>query len=187
MSRNLLRYPINVNEAQRVLVELLPVENDQVCGDIRALVIEKVSEFISLHSDLFNEFCKQKMTGINFEEFKQLMSEWTSAVRGLSSPEDIRKHPNYEKIISSENKDDIIGFACLCFEKCSTIEILTLLHELVPEEKRPPIDPYYLGKIPVIKECWKCWALKTGILSKKFNPKQYWVEDKYGNKGDWYS
>src|SRR5690242_12794591 len=91
-----------------------------------------------------------------------------------------QRHPNYEKILSYDNKEDIIGYACLFLDKHFFTSML-IIDTLVPAENHPPIDSYYDGRIPVIQECWKYWALKQKILFRKHDVKEYWTEDKYGN------
>lgn len=140
-------------------------------------------------SSIFNgiPITLEARTKMTFDEFKKYFYEWYDEARYYSSPTMINNHPNREKIITAKNRDDIIGFTCLMFEQDKgTHEIISLLYEMVPKEKQPVINEYYYGRIPVIVECWKYWALKNNIVTIKYNPEKYWVEDKYGNKADWY-
>ncbi len=62
---------------------------------------------------------------------------------------------------------------------------MTILNEIVVD-KKPPIPDYYAGRIPVIKECWKYWALRNNYVKMMHDPKTYWVEDKFGHRGEWH-
>ena len=123
----------------------------------------------------------------DFNKFKLLMSELSRDCMSLSSGSAVRRHPNFQKLMEFENR---ISFACLllgCNEEGTFChESLAILYESVPEADMPPIPHYYDGRIPVIVECWRFWALHTGLLEVKYDPNSYWVEDKYGNIGDWH-
>lgn len=130
---------------------------------------------------------------MTFEEFKILMKEWNDAVMFQSSPTSMMKHPNYQKLISYSDKELIIRYACLILDRKNVFLCLLLLSELVGRN-RPPLDKYYTGRIPVILECWRYWALKENIV---FHPRDEnenikydengisWMEDKDGNRGTW--
>jgi len=126
---------------------------------------------------------------MTFEEFDRLMMKWRDDVSFQSSHAAMKKHANYDKIIeyagqSPENKQEIIGYTCLLLVSPYIHECIILLGELV--DNPPPFDPYYAGRVPVWRECWRHWALKEGIVSTKHDVSSYWVEDKNGNGGNWH-
>lgn len=55
--RNLLVYPVETDEAKAVLKSLADDLNPDLVGDIRGVVIEYVTAFLSEHRRAFNEFC----------------------------------------------------------------------------------------------------------------------------------
>jgi hypothetical protein len=93
------------------------------------------------------------------------------------------KNQHIRRIIEEAN-DDTVTFACLILQSHVHLA-LAILYELVPENERPPIPDYYIGRVPVIQACWQYWALQKGFLQIKYDPHAYWVEDKHGNKGNW--
>ena len=119
---------------------------------------------------------------LDYSEFLDLYTEWRQRNAGLSFERG--DHPNCLKILQAENKMDIIGFTALQLD--GRQQAFHLLWKLVDERDRPPFDPYYAGRIPVLLECWRYWALKEGFLRVCYDPQSYWVEDKYGNRGDWH-
>lgn len=122
-----------------------------------------------------------------FEKFKELLVEWSNDVGYHSFTKQRQKHKNFKEILSLGTSDDLIGYACLCLEGPGSIhEIFSILYELVDIVDQPPFHPYYAGRVPVIMECWKYWALETGFVNSKYDPNAYWVEDKEGNRGDWH-
>lgn len=118
---------------------------------------------------------------MNYIEFAQLMKTAHKETRFLSGVNHNNK--NIRKIIEEANSDTV-AFSCLFLEEYTHLA-LCILYELVVDEK-PPIPDYYRGRIPVILECWKYWALKNGYVKIEYDPSAYWVEDKYGNRGDWH-
>lgn len=82
--------------------------------------------------------------------------------------------------IVDERDENTVPFACLFLGGCSHLS-LTILGEIVAVENRPPIPQYYAGRVPVIVECWKYWALEQKHVAIKYDPNTYWVEDKFGN------
>lgn len=122
---------------------------------------------------------------LTFNEFKKLMDEWHKAVMFHSMYGQMVKHENYAKILSYD-KDLIIRYACLMLVDDYIHLVFILLGQCVDKEKMPPFDKYYAGRVPVMKECWRYWALKEKIVESKYNPELYWVEDKDGNIGDWH-
>jgi hypothetical protein len=120
-----------------------------------------------------------------FEEFKKLVEEWSKDMGCLSGGFD--KHPNMRKIGDKALCAylDYMGYTCLLIDTYPHM-VFAILDRLIPSENHPPIDPYYAGRIPVIIECYKYWALKKGFVSVKYDPQSYWVEDKYGNRGEWH-
>ncbi len=117
---------------------------------------------------------------LSFNKFSELLNKWSDDVSMQSLIGRMQRHPNYKKILSYENKEDIMGYACLFLDKHFFVAML-IIGTLVPEEKHPPIDSYYAGRTPVICECWKFWALEQKILFTKYDVHSYWQEDKYGN------
>lgn len=114
-----------------------------------------------------------------FERFKLLLDEWHKKAAIYSSHFQMMKHENFKKILEMD-KDNVIGYACLLIKQHVHL-CLILLDHLVSEDKRPPFDSYYAGRIPVIVECWKYWALKEKIIFRKHDVNAYWEEDKFGN------
>ena len=124
------------------------------------------------------------MITCNFDEFEKLLLEWSKRNRGLSFERG--EHENCKKILSFENKEDMIGFACVLLgREMLCHQLFFLLYQLVDKSNQPPIDTFYSGRVQVMLECWKYWALNEGYVSIKYNSKKYWVEDKCGNVGNW--
>lgn len=124
------------------------------------------------------------MITCNFNEFENLILQWHYDNAGLSFERG--DHENCKKILSFENKEDIIGFTCVllgCERLCH--QLFFLLYHIIDKKDWPLIDNFYSGRVPVLLECWKYWALNKGYVKIKYNPKKYWVEDKYGNVGNW--
>lgn len=121
---------------------------------------------------------------MNFEEFKKLMIDWNNETGFYSTYKHIAQHPSYEKI-KSMDKELAIRYTCLMLDGSCTHQCFIVLGNLVEPEKKPPFDQYYAGRVPVMLECWKYWALHEKIVFTKYDPSSYWVEDKDGNKGNW--
>jgi len=121
---------------------------------------------------------------MEFLEFQKLVEKWSSDNAPLSFERG--SHENCKKILEEPNKDDIIGFACLLLGNSNLChQLLFLLYTLVPDDEQPPIDSFYSGRIPVLLECWKYWSFHRYVESK-YDVNSYWVEDKYGNVGNWH-
>ena len=118
-----------------------------------------------------------------FKEFKRLTEEMSNECRHWSGG--CKRHKNFQ-LLMEFNQLDRIGFACLLLCDQHFSRMFEILYESVDESKLPPIPDYYAGRVPVIKECWRYWALHEGIVNTKYDPESYWVEDKYGNKGEWH-
>lgn len=121
---------------------------------------------------------------MSFEEFKILILKWNKEVSFFSLHRQMMQHPAYEQI-KSLDKETAIRYTCLMLDGSCTHQCFIVLGELVEPEKRPPFDKYYAGRVPVMIECWKYWALHENIVSTKYDENGYWVEDKYGNRGNW--
>jgi hypothetical protein len=124
------------------------------------------------------------MTTCDFEKFKELIFRWSHDNAGFSFERG--EHINCKEILSFENKEDVIRFSCVLLghEKLCH-QLFYLLYRLVDKKDQPPIDNFYSGRVQVMLECWKYWALNKGYVNIKYNLKKYWVEDKYGNVGNW--
>lgn len=120
---------------------------------------------------------------LTFKEFTSMIEAWQKDVMFSSFHHQMMKHEVYEKLLTYD-KDLIIRYACLMLVDKYIHLMFILLGQLV--ENPPPLDSYYVGRIPVMKECWRYWALKEEIVRSKHNPSLYWVEDKDGNIGDWH-
>jgi hypothetical protein len=126
---------------------------------------------------------------MTFEEFDSHMYNWSQETMFHSTYHLIAKHPSYEKIVeyaetSAERKNDVIGFTCLLLTSNYIHNCFIILGRLV--DNPPPFNEYYAGRIPVMRECWRYWALKENIVFNKHDVRSYWVEDKHGNKGKWH-
>ncbi len=115
---------------------------------------------------------------MTFSEFKRQIEEVAKQTSHLSGG-----HRKYVHLIK-EGDDDLITFACLLLPDHPHL-MLPILNILVKEDS-PPIPSYYAGRIPVIVECWKFWALQTNRVHIHYDSEHYWVEDKYGNKANWH-
>ncbi len=120
---------------------------------------------------------------MTYEEFMTLIQAAYKETRFISGRE--QRNANVRKIIDSADKNTI-PFACLILKDYTHLAF-AILYELVPAYLgRPPIPDYYKGHIPVIKECWKYWALQNKHVFSKHSPTAYWVEDKFGHRGEWH-
>lgn len=115
-----------------------------------------------------------------FKEFQKLMQHWANETGGYSTSIHVKQNDNYHKILTM-TKDNVIGYAALLLNKHLHLSLL-LLWDLVPKKQYPPIDRYYAGRMAVIRECWKYWALEKKIIFTKGDMTGYWEEDKYGNR-----
>lgn len=119
---------------------------------------------------------------MTYEKFSELIKKADERTRFLSGG-----HHNNEQVrqIIKEADENTITYTCLFLEEYTHLAF-AILYELVPSINHPPIPEYYCGRIPVILECWKYWALVNKLVSTKYDPKAYWVEDKFGHRGDWH-
>ncbi len=118
---------------------------------------------------------------MSFEEFKELIVSWHKDTSFYSTYKHIADHKNLAKIIQDD--DHILGYACLMLDSKYIHQIFIILSRIVKDP--PPFNEYYAGRIPVMRECWKYWALKEGILFSKHDAGSYWVADRIGNQADW--
>lgn len=131
---------------------------------------------------------------MTFEEFDALMYEWHNDVQFHSSHEGMKRNRCFDIITkfagqSEEDRRKMITFTCLLLRNPYVHLCFILLSELVDDEKKPPAVPeYYAGRIPVIRECWRYWALKENIVKSTYDihSHSYRVEDENGNKGKWH-
>lgn len=147
-----------------------------VVGGVHKIVVD-----LELTKEQVSGFIKERIGKMNFDEFSKLISVAHKETARLSGGQG--KHKNIRQIIA-EKSGNTVAFACLALEEHTHLAF-AILYELVTEN-RPPIPDYYSGRIPVIKECWKYWALEKKIVEIKYDPSAYWVEDKYGNRGNWH-
>ena len=135
--------------------KLCPPAKCSMCGV--DLDVVSGSHFISL--ELTKEQIEQRFNEsagkMNFDEFSKLLSAADEETQYLSGGQ--HKNKNIRQIIA-EADDDTIAFACLALEKHTHLAF-GILRELV-KDGGPPIPYYYRGRVPVIKECWKYWALE---------------------------
>lgn len=116
-----------------------------------------------------------------FDEFKSLVKQAANETRHLSGSQE--EHPNIQRLLGEEWP---LAWACLMLEDDSIFQAFFLLGARVPAEKQPPFPEYYQGRVPVLVECYRYWALKEEYVSVKYDPTAYWVEDSEGNRGDWH-
>ena len=122
---------------------------------------------------------------MTFEEFKFQINQWHDDVKFLSSHEAMSKHNVLEELKSHQDKEQLIGYACLLLDEQIHL-MMILLFNIVPGNELPPHPgEYYGGRIPVLRECWKYWALKENKVTHHNDAGSYWVEDKLGNKAFW--
>lgn len=127
---------------------------------------------------------------MTFQEFDALMYGWQEDVKFLSSHQGMKEHVAFESISefakkNEENRKRIIEYTCLMLSNPYVHLCFILLGEFV--DNPPPVIPdYYAGRIPVIRECWRYWALKENIVKTNHDVHSYWVEDSNGNKGKWH-
>lgn len=114
-----------------------------------------------------------------FKEFQELMEEWETETGMYSISRQWEKHRNFELLYKFE---DAVSFACLYLKK-DPHRAWSLIHWSLHPHKLPPALPaYYAGRVSIYKEVYIYWALKEGYLLNKFDPEEYWMEDKYGNR-----
>lgn len=122
---------------------------------------------------------------MTFTEFKNKIDEWHESTKFMSSHGQMANHSVLEELKTYEDKETLIGYACLLLEEQIHL-MMILLFNVVPGNELPPHPgEYYGGRIPVMRECWKYWALKENKVTKHHDEELYWVEDKFGNKGAW--
>jgi len=120
---------------------------------------------------------------MKYTKFISLIEEWYKDTAHMSVNK--ADHPSCKKILSASNKDDVIGYAFLSLEAFPYLALI-ILNELVHPSEKPPIPKVYNGRIPVFVECWKYWGYRLCYVYSKHDVQSYWVEDKYGNKGEWH-
>ncbi len=119
---------------------------------------------------------------MTYEYFSQLMAIAARETGFLSGS--YSRNKNIREIIASAD-ENTIAYTCLFLEKHTHLAF-AILYELVKAENLPPIPNYYAGRIPVMLECWKYWALEKKFVTTKYDASGYWVEDKSGHRGDWH-
>ena len=96
------------------------------------------------------------------ERFNILLKKWAKDTMFDSFHITMKEHPIYHQITTAKvEKEILIGYICQHLEKHIHL-CLILLYDLV--DNPPPIDEYYLGRVPVIKECWVYWAIKNNHI-----------------------
>lgn len=127
---------------------------------------------------------------MTFEEFNTRMEEWDKGVMFHSSHHLMMKHHQYDEIIqyaeqSAENRRRIIGYTCLLLVN-PYVHLSFILLGSLADNPPPTLDPYYAGRVSIIRECWRYWGLKEKFIKSMHNLEGYWVEDDFGNKGQWH-
>ncbi len=119
---------------------------------------------------------------MSYEEFSALIEKAHEETKFLSGG--YHRNEHIRKIIDDAD-ENTVTFACLFLEEYTHLSF-AILYELVKPDDRPPIPKYYAGRVPVILECWKYWALEKKLVTIKYDPSAYWVEDKFGHRADWH-
>lgn len=117
---------------------------------------------------------------LTFKQFRGMVKQAAIDSRHLSGAHE--NHPSIQYLL---NEEWPVAWACLMLEDDSIFQAFALL-EKVPEDQHPPIPDYYRGRVSVVLECYRYWALERGHVAVKYDPAAYWVEDKDGNRGNWH-